>query len=321
MNKYDIIFESLQDKVNSGELAIEDAEILNDVAYEKYVFEKKTTAEYRLQKFKKKHNYDPKDGTIEMNGERVKFKTGGSNKHNTKVEGSISSYGKVWKNLGEVPELYMNKASFNMKHPNTHEFIFRHEEGHMKAKDVKDKEDESIKKRKEKKREFHSNYMDSILKDLKSGKISEDEGLKKIDKLNKSKLLSSDEKSSYDKIKHEIEKYIDKSKVNTEHGRNPDEYIADGYAADKTGIRDARRFFDYASKTHKKEYTKIKKKTLDTPEVRDAKKNNRKLYDQCVENMDKGELHDYIDEYSARKKSIKKFKDNDQMRKIIKSGK
>ena len=36
MRKYDIIFESLQEKVLSGELTMEDAEILNDVAYEKY---------------------------------------------------------------------------------------------------------------------------------------------------------------------------------------------------------------------------------------------------------------------------------------------
>ena len=36
MTKYDIIFESLQEKVNSGELTVEDAQVLNDVAYEKY---------------------------------------------------------------------------------------------------------------------------------------------------------------------------------------------------------------------------------------------------------------------------------------------
>lgn len=36
MTKYEIIFESLQEKVNTGELTLEDAEILNDVAYEKY---------------------------------------------------------------------------------------------------------------------------------------------------------------------------------------------------------------------------------------------------------------------------------------------
>lgn len=37
MNKYDTIFESLQEKVNSGELAIDDAERINQLAYEKYV--------------------------------------------------------------------------------------------------------------------------------------------------------------------------------------------------------------------------------------------------------------------------------------------
>jgi hypothetical protein len=36
MTKYDIIFESLQEKVNSGELSMDDARILNDVAFEKY---------------------------------------------------------------------------------------------------------------------------------------------------------------------------------------------------------------------------------------------------------------------------------------------
>ena len=36
MTKYEIMFEALQERVNSGELTIEDAQILNDVAYEKY---------------------------------------------------------------------------------------------------------------------------------------------------------------------------------------------------------------------------------------------------------------------------------------------
>ena len=36
MTKYEIMYEELQDKVNSGELTMEDAEILNDMAYERY---------------------------------------------------------------------------------------------------------------------------------------------------------------------------------------------------------------------------------------------------------------------------------------------
>lgn len=37
MNKYDMIFESLQERVNNGELTVDDANRLNDLAYEKYV--------------------------------------------------------------------------------------------------------------------------------------------------------------------------------------------------------------------------------------------------------------------------------------------
>lgn len=36
MTKYDIMFESIQEKVNSGELTIEDAQVLNEIAFEKY---------------------------------------------------------------------------------------------------------------------------------------------------------------------------------------------------------------------------------------------------------------------------------------------
>ena len=36
MNKYEIIYESLQERVNSGELSIEDAQVLNDLAYDKF---------------------------------------------------------------------------------------------------------------------------------------------------------------------------------------------------------------------------------------------------------------------------------------------
>lgn len=39
MTKYDIIFEALQEKVDSGELSLEEAELVNDVAFEKYICE------------------------------------------------------------------------------------------------------------------------------------------------------------------------------------------------------------------------------------------------------------------------------------------
>ena len=36
MTKYDVIYEELQEKVNAGELTLETAEYLNDVAYKMY---------------------------------------------------------------------------------------------------------------------------------------------------------------------------------------------------------------------------------------------------------------------------------------------
>lgn len=40
MNMYEKIFEKLQERVETGELTMEDAERLNERAYEKYVIEK-----------------------------------------------------------------------------------------------------------------------------------------------------------------------------------------------------------------------------------------------------------------------------------------
>ena len=39
MNKYEIIFNTLQKKVDNGELTLEKASEINDLAYEKYVTE------------------------------------------------------------------------------------------------------------------------------------------------------------------------------------------------------------------------------------------------------------------------------------------
>ena len=43
MTMYDVIHEELQDRVDCGVLALEDAEVINDLAYERYVIEKELT--------------------------------------------------------------------------------------------------------------------------------------------------------------------------------------------------------------------------------------------------------------------------------------
>lgn len=39
MNRYEMIFDAIQEKVNSGELSLEKANEVNDLAYDKYVTE------------------------------------------------------------------------------------------------------------------------------------------------------------------------------------------------------------------------------------------------------------------------------------------
>lgn len=102
-----------------------------------YMTEMKSKSEYRLEKFKKNHDYNPKDGTIQLGNTRVKFKyTGGKTNVPMDAKLQLAMY-----NDGEtVPEestLHMDKATFNAKHPNTPEFVANHELGHLGAKRVK----------------------------------------------------------------------------------------------------------------------------------------------------------------------------------------
>ena len=99
---------------------------------EKIVLEKKTQSEYRIQKFKDKHEYDPKSKTIKMDdGKRVAFRY--INDGNHKNEKSLPKAGINYKN--QSPTITMNKKSFNMKNPQSHEFIMKHEYGHKKDYD------------------------------------------------------------------------------------------------------------------------------------------------------------------------------------------
>ena len=54
MNKYDLIFEAVQESLNNGEITLEEAEFLNDYAYDKFIMEdghsKKLKARHNAQK-------------------------------------------------------------------------------------------------------------------------------------------------------------------------------------------------------------------------------------------------------------------------------
>ena len=70
-NEYEAIYEELCDRVECGELTLEDAELINDAAYDKYVTEFKADIERyyddRLTKEKLSHNHDPIDRRLIRN--------------------------------------------------------------------------------------------------------------------------------------------------------------------------------------------------------------------------------------------------------------
>ena len=69
MNKYDIIFEALQEKLENGELTMEEAEALNDAAYNRYVTEANA---YNKFLDKRSKAIDKKDRDIEIYSKLLK---------------------------------------------------------------------------------------------------------------------------------------------------------------------------------------------------------------------------------------------------------
>ena len=96
MNTYDIIFEALCDRVESGELTLEDAEIINDLAYDRYVNE--TTQDYIRSTFGKNMSKD----TRKIDVLRSQYKRGKISKE--QMENKINEIQTNSKSRFEPPE-------------------------------------------------------------------------------------------------------------------------------------------------------------------------------------------------------------------------
>ena len=127
MNTYDIIFEALCNRVETGELTLEDAEVINDLAYDRYFTEMKSKAGYRRQKYEKEHDYDPKTKTVVHDGERVPYTFIGGSQKRSRLPGAGAEFyntseknGKTKQHNTKFRRIQMDNASFNMKHPKAH---------------------------------------------------------------------------------------------------------------------------------------------------------------------------------------------------------
>ena len=315
MNTYDIIFEALCNRVETGELTLEDAEVINDLAYDRYFTEMKSKAGYRRQKYEKEHDYDPKTKTVVHDGERVPYTfTGGSQKRSKFPDAGAEFYnaseknGKIKLHNTKVRGIQMDNASFNMKHPKSHEFIAGHEYlGHVN----------DLKRKREDSREplpGSSEFYKLLPKDLKPKFLE----LQKLDKLYGNKTITKDEEKRYEQLGDEITKWISRSndpklrtmtttmqmnntqfdivdilkkeiskgnKLNS-HGSSPDEYTS-----------------DYASASAMKNGKKIAKKTLSDMEKRNRSK-------QQLKDLENSYRQEYSDEDDFVKQKISKAKKN-----------
>lgn len=148
MNMYDTIYEAICDKYEDGYITLEQAEELNDLAYDRYVTEMKSKAEYRERKFRNKYMTGD-DTVIKINNKKYPILfTDGSKKYSTQIKASSANIrdedlrNSLAKMYNVTPEeaknlIIVNRSTFNQKYPKTHEFIIGHEIGHNKMRDLK----------------------------------------------------------------------------------------------------------------------------------------------------------------------------------------
>ena len=123
MNEYDLIYEELCERVECGELTLEEAEIINDVAYDKYVKEaniydkiidKHADAsdryEEKLNKITKaKTQYDPHSREYKAL-DKIEDRTRGKKLHHAfNPSLNIDPYNKKWSSDGANSLRYMKK--------------------------------------------------------------------------------------------------------------------------------------------------------------------------------------------------------------------
>ena len=224
MTSYDIMYEAINDKYENGEITFEQANELNEMAYDRYITEKKTKANYRIQKFKKKFNYDPIEKTVDINGEKIPFnlKANEGNKYRKQAEANYKSSRTDPTVKGTIT---MNRRAFMDKDPKSHEFILGHEYGHYVAKKMTPEEKE---------KEFEK-YKDHTLKVKKAAYHVLNNRVNTLD--------SKESKENFEKFKKEKDLYnnLDKYGFDDEHDAQAEEYFADKWGAKLAGEKTAKR--------------------------------------------------------------------------------
>ena len=85
MNKYDLVFEAVQESLNNGEITLEEAEFLNDYAYDKFIMEDGHSKKLKARHDAKKRNIEKRFyDNMNFKYDRTDYK---GNKHGTVQRG------------------------------------------------------------------------------------------------------------------------------------------------------------------------------------------------------------------------------------------
>ena len=135
MNTYELIYNELCNRVESSELSLEAAESINDVAYDRYVTERRLTpVDRHIYKFKKKYNFVPDKGTntrgtITVDGKQYPVELDINSKTMTSDDGEEMNRQmghEIGSNKGTI---HFDKGHFRMK-PKRADVMMQHEIGH-----------------------------------------------------------------------------------------------------------------------------------------------------------------------------------------------
>lgn len=280
MTKYEIIYEALQDKVNSGELSLEDAEILNDIAYNKYLTEDGHSKKLKARHKAKQNNIQQR--FYDNMGYKYDYTDEEGNKHGTVKRGDGHEENIV---ITKKNERDCNKSKF-FNHiigpvfksisTDDHKIIMSRSNVRQKGSDLTGAHEYSHSK-------DHQKYL-KILKDEEKDPSSQLNKIKnKIYKSNderdkaiynyKNKLYNTilDNIDDFKKISNVTKKKI---KIKNKHDSEPDEMRADHYASTTTkGKNNTNR-----EKKSLNEFSRrLQQSYLDTSGISDARSLSKKI--------------------------------------------
>ena len=311
-NRYRLIHNEIMKRLEVGEITTEQAKSVIDLAFDKYtndsqdvIIEKASREYYKMSKFKKKYNYDPKEKTITVDG--IQYKVNLDTKSPTmKVTDFVT--GRQVATLrqtsvdtfGDDNTINIDENFFKLKNAKRQDAILQHEIGHIKYQNLTPKSkhfnpDNALDK-------VFDTTMNQILANFSNYSDDVVEYVKSVLKQKRKDYLDA---SSKDEMKNKIRS--DAYEIAKKYKNNCDEVEADRHSANKTSEKDLKRGYreinklnasDKSIKTSMKVHNDIAKKHQNYDDIVPINKEN-------IEKWKKDQKDSSHKDYVERSKALK----------------